>query len=237
MHPLRLMTRKLLHRLHHQEVPAAFASQATLLERFPWEMPLESAECVVVDCEMSGLEAARHDLLAIGAVRLRGGRVHLQESFYRVVRPAEAEPLDRDNVLIHRLSDDQVQDGVPLAEALQAFVAFIGEDFLIAHVPRLDLAFLNRGLREQAGVPLQNPVVDTARLYRWWRQREEPHLATEQESIALETLREKLGLPVFPAHHAQGDALTTACLYLKLRPALAAAGHRTVKDLHRIAGA
>jgi DNA polymerase-3 subunit epsilon len=85
---------------------------------------------------------------------------------------------------------------------------------LVAHVARIERAFLGRAL-SSAGLGLRNPVVDTAALDRELRRlRGEP--PAEHDPIALSEMARSLGLPVHRPHHADGDALTTAQAFIAL---------------------
>jgi len=193
-----------------------------------------SRDFTVFDCEMTGLDARKDELIAIGAVRVREGRILLEERFYRLIRPSEQ--MARENVLIHRLSHDQVDRGEAAEEAVRAFNAFVGQSALVAHFSRLDQAFLNKVMRRHRIKPaLINPVFDTANLYRWYLRRQDPHHPPEPGALALATICERLGVPIYREHHAFYDALTTACLFLKILGLAEAARVFTFGDLKRIA--
>ena len=77
---------------------------------------LRAARWVVVDCETSGLDAARDRLLAVGAVAVRGGHVVLGESYSAVLR----QDLESDaaNILVHGIGGDAQRNGRPAARVL-----------------------------------------------------------------------------------------------------------------------
>ena len=66
-------------------------------------LPLRTARWVVVDCETSGLDAARDRLLSIGAVAVRAGRIELAEAFSALLRqdaPSDPANMDASSVRI-----------------------------------------------------------------------------------------------------------------------------------------
>ena len=110
----------------------------------------------VLDCEMTGLDPARDEILSIGAVRIRDGRVMMSERFYQVFKPTEAVS-PKEVILIHGLGPDEVSRGVPLADALDRLLAFIGDSVVIGHFTALDLRFLNAALATRKERVAQEP--------------------------------------------------------------------------------
>ena len=111
--------------------------------------PLEGARWVVVDCETSGLDAARDRLLSVGAVAVRDGRVDLNESFQSKIR--QATPSARENIVIHGIGADAQRGGRGLDEVMAALNAFVGERLPVAFHAPFDAAVLRRhGLATRA---------------------------------------------------------------------------------------
>lgn len=200
-----------------------------------WSEPIRTMTFTVLDCEMTGLDPARDEILSIGAVRIRGGRVTMADRFYQVFKPLEAVS-SKEVILIHGLGPDEVSRGVPLADALDRLLAFLGDSVVIGHFVAHDLRFLNAALAARGHRPLGNPALDTRLLYGWWRRREQPGGGQGFESTPLEALAQELGLPRYPAHHAFYDALTTGLAFLKLLSAFEASGAVQFRALYREAG-
>jgi DNA polymerase-3 subunit epsilon len=79
-------------------------------------------------------------------------------------------------------------------------------------VAAVERSFLGAALAEHR-LPLRNPVVDTAALaLELGRRRLNPSLRTPP--IGLSDVAQSLGLPVHRPHHADGDALTTAQVFI-----------------------
>jgi DNA polymerase-3 subunit epsilon len=102
---------------------------------------------------------------------------------------------------------------------------------LVAHVASIEAGFLSAAFRG-FGLQLVNPVVDTAALAtELFRRRGQP--TRVPDSIGLSPLARALGLPVHRPHHADGDALTTAQVFLALATHLDAIERQTVGSLVR----
>jgi DNA polymerase-3 subunit epsilon len=200
-----------------------------------WSEPIRTMTFTAIDCEMTGLDPGRDEILSIGAVRIRGGRVTLAERYYQVFKPIEAVS-PKEVILIHGLGPDEVSRGVPLAEAIDRLLAFVGESVVIGHFVAHDLRFLNAALAARGQRPLANPALDTRLLYGWTRRRGSPGAGQGFESTSLEALAGELDLPRYPAHHAFYDALTTGLAFLKLLSAFEASGAVQFRTLYREAG-
>jgi DNA polymerase-3 subunit epsilon len=199
-----------------------------------WSQPIRTMTFTALDCEMTGLDPARDEILSIGAVRIRGGRVTLAERYYQVFKPIEAVS-SKEVILIHGLGPDEVSRGIPLREAVDRLLAFVGDSVVIGHFVAHDLRFLNAALAARGQRPLANPALDTRLLYGWSRRRASPG-GQGFESTPLETLAGELDLPRYPAHHAFYDALTTGLAFLKLLSAFEASGAVQFRALYREAG-
>ena len=95
---------------------------------------------------------------------------------------------------------------------------------MVAHAAWVERTFLQAPLRPHGRAPART-LIDTTMLWRLLcidRGRPDPGYTH------LGTLAAELGLPAHRAHHALGDALTTAQVFLALATHLEAFGRRTV---------
>jgi DNA polymerase-3 subunit epsilon len=143
------------------------------------------------------------------------------------VRPHRA--LSRASIEIHGIRPQDLADAPATPEALRPLADAIGERQVIAHAAWVERTFLHAPLRELGRRPPRN-LIDTAILWRLLCiDRGEPDPGFTQ----LGRLAESLGLPAHHPHHARGDALTTAQVFLALATHLEGFGRRTVKALVR----
>ena len=100
---------------------------------------------------------------------------------------------------------------------------------MVAHAAWVERTFLQAPLRQLGRRPPRT-LIDTAMLWRLLsidRGRPDPGYTH------LGRLAAELGLPAHRAHHALGDALTAAQVFLALATHLEAFGRRTVRALAR----
>ncbi len=182
-------------------------------------VPLPDADVVTgelallaVDIETTGLDAGDDRVLSIGWVPVDGRGVLLAGARYRVVRPEGDGPVGP-SATVHGLTDDEVADGVPLADAIAELLADLAGRVLLVHFARIETEFLGQACERFWGAGLPWPVVDTLqqqhRLVTTAWQPEPPAGA-----LRLWAARERYGLPRTGPHHALKDAVACAELYL-----------------------
>jgi DNA polymerase-3 subunit epsilon len=210
------------------------AAHQRMLGSVEWKQPFRAMTYTAIDCEMTGLDPLRDEILSIGAVRIRNRRVLLNERFYQVFKPTDATS-PKEVILLHGLAPQEVSRGTPLAEALAPLRDFLGDTILVGFHAEFDLEFLNACLTRNTGAALQNPVLDARLLYRWWH-RSLWKLSRGAGDGKLEEIAAELGLPRYPVHNAYYDALTTGLLFLKLLEKFEASGAVQFRALFREAG-
>lgn len=196
--------------------------------------PIAEAAFVVLDTELTGLDERRDDIVSIGAVRMRGGRLELGGTFHELVHPRAA--LEARSVVIHGITPSQVEARPPIEEVLAAFMAYVGNAVLVGHCLPVDLAFLNREARRVTGGPFRNRAVDTLSLSAWLRRRQADHpaFAGPPQGLGLFELVRAFEIPVVEGHTALGDAYLTAQLLQRLLPLAARAGVTDLASLLRV---
>jgi DNA polymerase-3 subunit epsilon len=195
------------------------------------DLPWREARYVVVDLETTGLDPRLHEIISFAAIPIEEGRVAVgraQLTFIQPVRMPEAV-----TIRIHGLRPMDLTEAPPLEKVLDSILEALTGRVLVAHVAAVEVGFLGAALR-QHGLRLRNPVVDTATLgaeLRLLDAHETPH------PIGLSGLARSLGLPVHRPHHADGDALTTAQVFVALAMGLDAREPQTVGSLQAAGGA
>lgn len=170
------------------------------------DVPWDRARLVVVDFETTGL-GARDTIISFGAVHIDGGRLVGRSSVYGLVRPDV--PVSPESIGVHAIRACDLAEAPSLPEALDPLLAAMVGRVMVAHAAWIETAFLDRALAAR-GTAGEVPTVDTAEL-AW------SHFGLPRDPVrapALETVAERLGLPVFTPHHALGDAWTTAVVLL-----------------------
>jgi len=176
---------------------------------------LSSIRFVILDTELTSLNARTNRLLSVGAIAMKGSRIVLGEQFYAVVNPGVSVP--EQGVLIHKLRPTDVQNGQSPTDALRDLGQFIEGSVLVGHFAEVDIKILRKEMA-QTGQQLTNPAICTARVHRWivQKQRYTEDQFDRLENVSLATLAKIYNLDVHEAHHALDDAFVTARLWQKL---------------------
>ena len=185
---------------------------------------LEDAQLVVFDLETTGLSAGRDRICELGAVRVR--RLELADSFQSLVNPRVALP--EPVVRLTGLRDRELRHAPPVASVLRRFLAFAGDDLLVAHNARFDQRFLEQQLLELHGRRLSEPPLCTAALARRL-------LEGRVRRVGLASLAHFFGVPTEPCHRALPDAEATAQVLVHLIGLAQEIGARRLSDLRALA--
>jgi DNA polymerase III subunit epsilon len=174
----------------------------------------------VFDTETTGLEpSAGDEIISIGAVRIVNARLLKGEVFEQLVDPRR--PLNPQSSRIHGIAAAALKGQPVIEKVLPAFHRFCEDTVLVAHNAAFDMRFLQ--LKEAAaGVRFHQAVLDTLLLSAVAH----PDLVDHR----LESVAERLGVPVIGRHTALGDALVAGEVFLRLLTLLAERGIVTLRQ-------
>lgn len=178
---------------------------------FAENITVEETRFVVLDTETTGFDYDNDRILCIGALVLQDGIMSIQNSFE--VYP-EQDHYDKATAQIHGILKAFVIQRPTELEALQHFLAFLGDSIIIAHHTIFDVTMINKAL-ERNGLPeLTNKRLDTAILYK--RTLIKSHLFERKDHYTLDDLADKFDISKKDRHTALGDAYITAIAFLKI---------------------
>jgi DNA polymerase-3 subunit epsilon len=196
----------------------------------PPRTPWREAEFCVVDLETTGLDPATDEIISWAALQIAGGRLRVGDLRYQLVHPRRMP--DAETIVIHGLREIDLAGAPTLSETLDGLLEALAGKVLVAHVASVERGFLEAAFSDR-GLELSNPIVDTDRLAAELLRKRGRRVP---ETIGLEPLAGELGLPVHRPHSADGDALTTAQVFLALATHLDALRPQTVGSLRRPGG-
>jgi len=172
---------------------------------------LRNTPLISVDLEMTGLDARKNRIVAIGWTHLDNGRVRFASNRHLLINTGQSVG---HSAAIHELMDNDVSRGVPLEAGLRAlFEAARGRVWLFHHAS-LDVAFLQQACVPWAGVTMPFMVLDTMQMELAIRKRR--NLPVQHGELRLNRLCANYNLPAYTAHNALIDACATAELLLAI---------------------
>ena len=185
---------------------------------FMYDAPPEG-EWVTLDCETTGLDVHRDQIISIGAVRIVGSRLLTSQRLEMLVRPERA--LKPDSVRVHRLRERDVAQGLHPEMAMRRLLDFIGSRPLVGYFLEFDVAMLNREIWRLLGVRLPQAKIEVSAMYYDFKNRQLPaHQRGGTIDLRFATMMSDLGLPLRDAHDALNDAVMAGLAFVKLRQLL-----------------
>lgn len=185
------------------------------------------SECVVFDIETTGLSVQNCKITEIGAVKIKDGEV--LDRFNTFVDPET--PIPEEIVRLTGITDEMVAGAPKFPEALRAFFDFIGnseeratQPLLIAHNANFDIGFI-RHFAKEAGLPFDNPYLDTVALSR--------HINPELKKHTLDAIATAYELGEFNHHRACDDAEMLAMIYFRMIELMEKLEIRDLKSLQQ----
>ena len=172
-------------------------------------------EIICLDTETSSLDPKSADLLSIGAVLIRDGKIIHGERIDLHVRPKQA--VTGESIRIHGLRNIDLEDAEPLESALEQLLTFIGSRPILGYWIKFDITLLKRLVKEQYGFTLPNRTIELSDVYRKKVRKAHPD---ETVDIGFEAIARTLKITPIGRHTAIGDSLSTALMYLRLMKGL-----------------
>ncbi|MDR7071527.1 exonuclease domain-containing protein [Fictibacillus barbaricus] len=167
-------------------------------------IPLNELNVVVFDLETTGFFPDQGDeIISIGAVKVKGGKIQHDETFYSLARCKQV--LSAEIKELTGIQDEEIAEAPELSKVLVDFYAFVKGDVLVAHHASHEKKFLQHANWKLFRKKFIHRIVDTSFLYKI----AEPQI----ELVRLEDFCDHCDIQVVERHHALGDAKMTAELW------------------------
>ncbi|QOY35606.1 exonuclease domain-containing protein [Anaerobacillus isosaccharinicus] len=187
------------------------------------EVPFDELKLVVFDIETTGFHPYKGDqILSIGAVKIHGGNVLENETFYSLVYN-EKGPTAEIEALTGIFKQDLL-DAPPMNMVLNDFFQFVQSDPLVAHHANHERNFMQHVTWTILKTSFEHRVIDTSFITKI----ADP-LAT---FVTLDEWCSQFGILFEKRHHALHDALATAKLWLESIRLVEEKGFHCLKDVY-----
>lgn len=173
------------------------------------ETPLADLPLLAIDLETTGLDPNKDQILSIGFVPLDGLSITLAGADEMVLQPCVDVG---QSATIHGLTDDALEGGLAIEEALARVLPALAGRVLLAHFADIEIKFLSAACRRLYGTRMPCARIDTMDVQR--RIIAPGLLQPDIGELRLWAARAHYDLPVYRAHRALTDALACAELYL-----------------------
>ena len=179
---------------------------------------------VVFDLETTGFSFKENNIIEIGAVKIKDGKII--DRFSTFVNPSEPIPYRIEKLT--GINDAMVADAPFVNDALEQFRRFSEDAVYVAHNATFDMGFL-AAKEEAGGVSRRYSYVDTLGMSRL--------LVPEISKFKLDSLCRFFKISLENHHRAVDDAEATAHIFLKLCDRLKDRGATSLKELNDMCAA
>lgn len=160
---------------------------------------------VIVDLETTGLSPQNGEIIEIGAIKVKNNKVVDKMDVF--VRPSR--PLSPFTTRLTGITNEMVDEGLSLKDALNVFVEFVDGMRLMAHNAKFDMGFLDTYMKKVLGVGVPNNALDTLVLSR--------KLVKDVPNHKLGTLANHFNIDYSGAHRSLRDCEITLGVYNEIR--------------------
>jgi DNA polymerase III subunit epsilon len=186
---------------------------------------------VVFDTETTGLDVRHDRILSLGAVAVQRQEIALADTLELMLK-VEGRVQTPETIAVHGIVSWENAQGMEEAEAMEAFLDFLGADVLVAHHLGFDTAMVERAVGRYApGFKLYNLAIDTAHIAQRLDAPDKPHEHFIPTEYSLDALCQRNLLDTHDRHTAWGDAFLTAQLLLMFLHRLDAKNHHQLASM------
>jgi len=186
----------------------------------PKDKKIDEEEFVVFDIETTGLNSHTNEIIEIGAVKIKAGRI--VDRYSQLINPGR--PIPYDITEITSITDEQVANEPKIDEVIGKFVDFVGDAVLVAHNAPFDMGFIKRDIKKYLNIDYQCSVIDTLQMAR--------DLFPDLKKYGLGDLNKTLGLALEKHHRAVDDSQATANMFIIFLEKYKEKGLEYMKDIN-----
>lgn len=186
----------------------------------PKDKKIDEEEFVVFDIETTGLNSHTNEIIEIGAVKIKAGRI--VDRYSQLINPGRSIPYHITEIT--SITDEQVANEPKIDEVIGKFVDFIGDAVLVAHNAPFDMGFIKRDIKKYLNIDLQSSVIDTLQMAR--------DLFPDLKKYGLGDLNKTLGLALEKHHRAVDDSQATANMFIIFLDKYKEKGLEYMKDIN-----
>lgn len=172
-------------------------------------------EYVSLDCETTGLNPKKDEILSIGAVLIKDNKILMRKTFNIYVKPSKN--INPESIKIHHLRQTDLQNAQEPEDAIFELLNFIGSRPIIGYYIEFDMAMISKYTKNIIGIKLPNESIEVSGMYYDLRKSNENYGFID---LKFDTIMKFLDLPTLGKHDALNDAIMTAMMFIKLKELL-----------------
>ncbi|RXJ60485.1 3'-5' exonuclease [Candidatus Marinarcus aquaticus] len=169
-------------------------------------------EYVCFDCETTGLNVQKDDIISIGAVIIKENTIVSSKKFVKFVKPKTK--LQIEAIKVHHIRECDLEEAEGINEVVNEFLHFIGNRTLVGYFLEFDVAMINKYIKPSLGIKLPNKRHEVSAIYHDWKIEAIPQGHID---LRFDTIMKDLDIPHLGKHDAFNDAIMTSMMFLKLK--------------------
>ncbi len=178
---------------------------------FLFEEP-NAGEYVSLDCETTGLNPKKDEILSIGAVIIKDNKILMRNTFNIFLKPSKS--INAESIKIHHIRPIDLENGIDPQVAIYNLLDFIGSRPLVGYYINFDYSIISKYTKKYIGIKLPNEMIEVSGMYYKTIKRTSEHQFID---LKFDTILKNLDIPALGKHDALNDALMTAMMFLKLK--------------------
>jgi len=169
-------------------------------------------EFVCFDCETTGLDPKKDEIISIGAIIIKGNEILHSKKFERFCKTEK--PLDEESIKIHHIRECDIENALDIDTVIDEFLEFVGNRPCVGYYLEFDMAMVNRYIKPKIGINLPNKRYEVSGMYydKMIKKYQNGNI-----DLRFDVMMDKLGLPRLGKHDAINDVIMTSMIFLKLR--------------------
>lgn len=169
-------------------------------------------EYVCLDCETTGLNPKKDEILSIGAVIIKENKILMRKTLNIFVKPSK--DVTEESIKIHHIRPVDLENAVDPKDAIMELLDFMGNRPIVGYYIKFDIAMISKYTKKYIGISLPNHQVEVSSMYFKTRKRNSDY---EFVDLKFDTIMKELDIPELGKHDALNDAIMTSMIFLKLR--------------------
>ncbi|MCT7545945.1 3'-5' exonuclease [Aliarcobacter cryaerophilus] len=174
------------------------------------EPPFE--EYVSLDCETTGLNPKKDEILSIGAVLVKENKVLMRNTFNIYLKPSKS--INIESIKVHHLREIDLENAIEPNKAIYKLLEFIGSRPIVGYYIDFDATIISKYTKNLLGIKLPNEKIEVSSIYYDTKKSKDNYGFID---LKFDTIMKNLNIPTLGKHDALNDAIMTAMIFLKLK--------------------
>ena len=169
-------------------------------------------EYISLDCETTGLNPKKDEILSIGAVLIKDNKILMRKTFNSFVKPSKN--INPESIKIHLLREIDLQNAIEPDVAIYKLLDFIGSRPIVGYYIDFDIEMISKYTKKLIGIKLPNQRIEVSSIYYDIKKTKDNYGFID---LKFDTIMTFLDIPVLGKHDALNDAIMTSMIFLKLK--------------------